>query len=115
MVRSAEFLITDAKELRQVIARRAKEHMLTPCIGRSHGIHAEPTTFGLKLALMYDEFGRAQERLGRARDVAATGKLSGAVGTNAHLSPAVEAVVCQKLARRPSPRRSSSATSMPSS
>src|SRR5205809_464219 len=103
MVRSAEILITDAEELRQIIARRAKEHMFTPCIGRSHGIHAEPTTFGLKLALMYDEFGRAQERLGRARDVAATGKLSGAVGTSAHLSPAVEAVVCEKLGLRPAP------------
>jgi len=103
MVRSADILITDAKELRQVIARRAKEHMLTPCIGRSHGIHAEPTTFGFKLALMYDEFGRAQERLGRARDVAATGKLSGAVGTSAHLSPAVETVVCEKLGLRPAP------------
>src|SRR5438445_8335037 len=52
MVRSADILITDAEELRQIIARRAKEHMFTPCIGRSHGIHAEPTTFGLKLALM---------------------------------------------------------------
>src|SRR5438128_9985337 len=103
MVRSADILITDAKELRQVIARRAKEHMLTPCIGRSHGVHAEPTTFGLNLALMYDEFGRAQERLRRARDVAATGKLSGAVGTSAHLSPAVEAVVCEKLGLRPAP------------
>src|SRR6266516_2142539 len=103
MVRSAEILITDVKELREIIARRAKEHMFTPCIGRSHGIHAEPTTFGLKLALMYDEFGRAQERLERARDVAATGKLSGAVGTSAHLSPAVEAIVCEKLGLRPAP------------
>ncbi len=103
MVQSADILIADSKELRQVVARRAKEHMLTPCIGRSHGIHAEPTTFGLKLALMYDEFGRAQERLERARDVAAIGKLSGAVGTSAHLSPAVEAVVCQKLGLRPAP------------
>jgi adenylosuccinate lyase len=103
LVESADMLVSDAKELRQIIARRAKEHMLTPCIGRSHGIHAEPTTFGLKLALMYDEFGRAQDRLGRARDIAATGKLSGAVGTSAHLSPAVEAVVCGKLGLRPAP------------
>src|SRR5204862_1369061 len=103
MVRSAEILITDTKELRKVIARRAKEHMLTPCIGRSHGIHAEPTTFGLKLALMYDEFGRAHERLERVRDVAAVGKLSGAVGTSAHLSPAVEAAVCRHLGLRPAP------------
>jgi adenylosuccinate lyase len=100
MVRSAEILVADVLELRRVIARRAKEHMFTPCIGRSHGIHAEPTTFGLKLALMHDEFGRAQERLERAREVAAVGKLSGAVGTNAHLSPAVESGVCEKLGLR---------------
>jgi adenylosuccinate lyase len=103
MVQSADILIADVGELRKIIARRAKEHMFTPCIGRSHGIHAEPTTFGLKLALMYDEFGRAHERLGRARGVAATGKLSGAVGTSAHLSPAVEANVCEKLGLRPAP------------
>src|SRR2546426_1278216 len=103
MVESADILIADVKELRKVVARRAKEHLLTPCIGRSHGIHAEPTTFGMKLALMYDEFGRALERLERARDVAATGKLSGAVGTSAHLSPAVEAVVWEKIGFRPAP------------
>ena len=103
LVQSADLLIPEVKELRKVIARRAKEHMLTPCIGRSHGIHAEPTTFGLKLALMYDEFGRAQERLERIRDVAAVGKLSGAVGTSAHLSPAVEAAVCRHLGLRPAP------------
>ncbi len=103
LVQSAEILISDIKELRNVVARRAKEHMFTPCIGRSHGIHAEPTTFGLKLALMFDEFGRAQERLERVREVVAVGKLSGAVGTSAHLSPAVEAAVCQELGLRPAP------------
>ncbi len=103
MVQSADILLTDVKDLRRLIARRAKEHMFTPCIGRSHGIHAEPTTFGLKLALMHDEFGRVEERLRRAREVAAIGKLSGAVGTNAHLSPAVEARVCQRLGLRPAP------------
>ena len=103
LVQSADLLVPEVKELRKVIARRAKEHMLTPCIGRSHGIHAEPTTFGLKLALMYDEFGRAHERLERIRDVAAVGKLSGAVGTSAHLSPAVEAAVCRHLGLRPAP------------
>ncbi|PYK98366.1 MAG: adenylosuccinate lyase [Verrucomicrobia bacterium] len=103
MVQSADILITDVKELRKVVARRAKEHMLTPCIGRSHGVHAEPTTFGLKLALMYDEFGRGLERLERAREVAAVGKLSGAVGTNAHLSPKVEEAVCKQLGLRPAP------------
>jgi adenylosuccinate lyase len=103
MVQSADILVRDVAELRKIIARRAKEHQFTPCIGRSHGIHAEPTTFGLKLALMHDEFGRAQDRLQRARDSAAVGKLSGAVGTSAHLSPQIEAFVCQKLGLRPAP------------
>jgi adenylosuccinate lyase len=103
MVQSADILIADVKKLLPVIARRAKEHMMTPCIGRSHGIHGEPTTFGLKLALMHDEFGRALERLRRARDVAAVGKLSGAVGTSAHLSPSVEEFVCDKLGLRAAP------------
>jgi len=103
MTQSADILIRDVEELRTVIARRAREHQFTPCIGRSHGIHAEPTTFGIKLALMYDEFGRAEERLQRARAIAAVGKLSGAVGTSAHLSPTVEAFVCAKLGLEPAP------------
>jgi len=103
MAQSADILIADAKALRAAIARRAKEHQFTPCIGRSHGIHAEPTTFGLKLALMYDEFGRALRRLETAREAAAVGKVSGAVGTSAHLSPAVEDYVCRKLGLRPAP------------
>ncbi len=103
MQQSADLLIADVKTLRAAIARRAKEHKFTPCIGRSHGIHAEPTTFGLKLALMYDEFGRALDRLVRVRDVVSVGKVSGAVGTSAHLSPRVEAHVCRKLGLRPSP------------
>ena len=103
MVQSADILIADVKKLLPVIARRAKEHKFTPCIGRSHGIHAEPTTFGLKLALMHDEFGRALERLLRAREAAAVGKLSGAVGTSAHLSPSVEMAVCKRLGLRPAP------------
>ena len=103
MTQSADILIADVKALLPVIARRAQEHMLTPCIGRSHGIHGEPTTFGLKLALMHDEFQRAQERLQRARNIAAIGKLSGAVGTNAHLSPGVETFVCERLGLRPAP------------
>ena len=103
MVQSAEILIADVKAVRTAIAKRAREHKFTPCIGRSHGIHAEPTTFGLKLALMHDEFGRALERLERAREVVAVGKVSGAVGTSAHLSPRVEAYVCRKLGLRPAP------------
>jgi adenylosuccinate lyase len=103
MVQSADILIADVKALRKIIARRARENQFMPCIGRSHGIHAEPTTFGLKLALMHDEFGRALARLERAREVAAVGKLSGAVGTSAHLSPKVESAVCKQLGLRPAP------------
>ena len=103
MVQSADILIQDARTVRISIAKQARKYKFTPCIGRSHGIHAEPTTFGLKLALMYDEFGRALERLESARRTAAVGKLSGAVGTSAHLSPRVELVVCKKLGLRPAP------------
>jgi adenylosuccinate lyase len=103
MTQSADILIADVKRLLPVIARRAKEHKFTPCIGRSHGIHGEPTTFGLKMALMHDEFGRAHERIQRARRVVAIGKLSGAVGTSAHLSPNVEAFVCKHLGLKPAP------------
>ncbi|MCI0745187.1 MAG: adenylosuccinate lyase [Verrucomicrobia subdivision 3 bacterium] len=103
MVQSADILIRDVQDLRKVIGVKAREHQLTPMIGRSHGIHAEPTTFGLKMALMYDEFGRAEERLKRARETVSVGKLSGAVGTSAHLSPEVEAFVCKSLGLRPAP------------
>jgi adenylosuccinate lyase len=103
MVQSADILIDDVKALRKTIGAKAKRHQFTPMIGRSHGIHAEPTTFGLKLALMYDEFGRAQHRLESVRQTVAVGKLSGAVGTSAHLSPKIEAAVCKKLGLRPAP------------
>ena len=103
MVQSADILIADVRTLRKSIAKQARIYKFTPCIGRSHGIHAEPTTFGLKLALMYDEFGRALERLERVREVTAVGKLSGAVGTSAHLPPRVEAYVCKKVGLRPAP------------
>jgi adenylosuccinate lyase len=103
MTQSADILIADVKKVRESIAMRAKEFKFTPCIGRSHGIHAEPTTFGLKLALMHDEFGRALRRLESAKYSAAVGKISGAVGTSAHLSPRVEDYVCKKLGIRPAP------------
>src|SRR5512140_3572275 len=103
MVQSAGVLIEDVKVLRKAVAARAREHKFTPMIGRSHGIHAEPTTFGLKLALMHDEFGRALQRLEAVRETVAVGKLSGAVGTSAHLSPRIEAFVCKKLGLRPAP------------
>jgi adenylosuccinate lyase len=101
MVQAADILIADVKALRQVVAKKAQKYKFTPCMGRTHGVHAEPTTFGLKLALMYDEFGRALTRLERAREIMAVGKISGAVGTHAHLSPAVEAYVCRKLGLKP--------------
>jgi adenylosuccinate lyase len=74
---------------------------MTPMIGRSHGVHAEPITFGLKLALMFDEFGRAEERFGQLRERIRVGKLSGAVGTHAHVDPRVERAVCENLGLKP--------------
>ena len=103
MVESADILITDVQRLREIVAAKARQYKFTPCIGRSHGIHAEPTTFGLKMALMYDEFGRALKRLETVRHTVAVGKLSGAVGTSAHLSPRVEEHVCRQLGLRPAP------------
>jgi adenylosuccinate lyase len=103
MVQSADLLLQDLRELRQVVGAKARKYQFTPMIGRSHGIHAEPTTFGLKMALMFDEFGRSLRRLKTAREVVAVGKLSGAVGTSAHLSPKIESFVCQKLGLRPAP------------
>ncbi|MFP6902823.1 MAG: adenylosuccinate lyase, partial [Verrucomicrobiia bacterium] len=103
MKQSAEILITDVKQVRKSIAKQARKRKFTVCIGRSHGIHAEPTTFGLKMALMYDEFGRALQRLERCKVVASIGKLSGAVGTNAHLPPRIENYVCKKLGLKVAP------------
>jgi len=97
MKQSADILIDDVKKLRAVVAKKAKKYQLTPMIGRTHGVHAEPITFGLKMALMYDEFSRALARLERARDTIAVGKISGAVGTYAHMDPKVEQYVCRKL------------------
>jgi len=101
MAESSDLLLKDLRELREVIARRAVEFKYTPMIGRSHGIHAEPVTFGLKLALMYDEFGRALERLEQVQPRIRVGKLSGAVGTHAHLDPLVERRVCDRLKLKP--------------
>lgn len=100
MVQAADLLIRGAKAVRAAAGRKARQHKFTPMMGRSHGVHAEPITFGLKMALMYDEFGRAIARLERARDIVRVGKLSGAVGTHAHLDPSVEKYVCGKLGLR---------------
>jgi adenylosuccinate lyase len=101
MVASIDLLLADVQTLRKAIAVKAKRYALTPMIGRSHGIHAEPITFGFKLAVMYDEFRRALHRLEWAKFSTAVGKLSGAVGTSAHLPPRVEEYVCKKLGLRP--------------
>ncbi len=103
MTESCDRLLADLGELRVAIARRAREHKLTPMMGRSHGIHAEPITFGLKLALMYDEFGRAIERIEQTRERVRVGKISGAVGTHAHLDPRVETFVMDRLGLNPAP------------
>ncbi len=100
---SADLLIADLDELLAVLKRRAFEHKLTPTIGRSHGIHAEPTSFGLKLAQAYAEFDRARARLIAARDDVATCAISGAVGTFANVSPDVEAHVAAELGLKPEP------------
>jgi adenylosuccinate lyase len=97
MSESAQILIKDVRDLRNVIAERARQYKMTPMIGRSHGIHAEPITFGLKLALMFDEFGRAEERLNQTLERIRVGKLSGAVGTHAHLDPEIDKRVCERL------------------
>src|SRR5438034_1311751 len=101
MTESAQILSDDLVALRKTIGKQARRYKKTPMIGRSHGIHAEPITFGLKLALMFDEFGRAEERLSQTRERIRVGKLSGAVGTHAHLDPRIEREVCRKLGLRP--------------
>ena len=97
LARAADLLIADIDTLLEVLKRRAIEHKLTPTIGRSHGIHAEPVTFGLKLAQAYAEFARNRERLVAARADVATCAISGAVGTFANIDPSVEAHVAEKM------------------
>jgi adenylosuccinate lyase len=97
LVRAADLLIADVDTLNAALERRAREHKFTPTIGRSHGIHAEPTTFGLKLAAAYAEFFRARNRLQAARAEVATCAISGAVGTFAQVDPRVEAYVAEKM------------------
>ncbi len=103
LVRAADLLLADTDALLAVLKRRAYEHKLTPTMGRSHGIHAEPTTFGLKLAQAYAEFDRARARLLAARAEVATCAISGAVGTFANIDPRVEAHVAAKMGLAPEP------------
>ncbi len=101
LTESATNLLDDLKSLRATVADKARRFKMTPMIGRSHGIHAEPITFGLKLALMFDEFGRAEERLKETRERIRIGKISGAVGTHAHVDPKIERAVCEKMGLKP--------------
>src|SRR5215210_1279060 len=97
LARASDLLIEDLDELLEALKRRAHEYKMTPTIGRSHGIHAEPVTFGLKLAYAFAEFSRARGRLVAAREEIATCAISGAVGTFANIDPRVEAHVATKM------------------
>ncbi len=103
MREACDLILADVAALAEAVRTRAYEHRHTPMIGRTHGVHAEPMTFGLKLALWHAQIGRDLERLRRAREVVRVGKLSGAVGTFAHLPPTIEAAVCRRLGLEPSP------------
>src|SRR6476659_10168495 len=103
LVRAADLLLADLDTLLAALEKRAREHKLTPTVGRTHGIHAEPTTFGLKLAQAYAEFARAKGRLTQARTEVATCAISGVVGTFANVDPRVEAYVADKMGLKPEP------------
>ena len=103
MKESADIILDDLHKFREVLLRRAAEFKHTPCIGRTHGIHAEPMTFGLKLALWSAEIDRDIERIEHAKKIVAVGKLSGAVGTYSNIDPKIEEMVCAKLGLVPVP------------
>lgn len=103
MKQSAEVLLADLEDLKKTLARRAREHKLTVMVGRTHGIHAEPVTLGLKFALWFAETVRNIERLRHAAKTVSVGQISGAVGTYAHIDPSVEQYVCGKLGLEASP------------
>ena len=100
---SGDLLLSDVDKLLGVIRDRAFDHKHTPMVGRTHGVHAEPMTFGLKLAVWFDELVRDRGRLTRAREAISVGKISGAVGTYAHLDPEIEQSVCDQLGLRAAP------------
>ncbi len=103
MKQAGEILLKDLQRLASILGRRAKEFKQTLMIGRTHGIHAEPTTFGLKLALWYDETNRNIGRMQRSIETISVGQISGAVGTYGHLDPFVERYVCERLGLKPAP------------
>lgn len=101
MKESADIILEDLKALKEELRKKAKKYKLTIMVGRSHGVHAEPTTFGLKLALFFDEINRCIERINRAKEIISVGKISGPVGTYSNIEPYVEGYVCEKLGLRP--------------
>lgn len=101
--KSSDIIIKDIQALREALRQRALEHRGDICMGRSHGVHAEPMSFGLKFALWYEEMGRNLERMRRARKAVSAGKLSGAVGTFSNIPPAVEEMVLKRLGLEPEP------------
>src|SRR6185369_1369319 len=103
MSQASDLLLAQLERLRVVLKKQAKTQRYSLMMGRTHGVHAEPVTFGLKMALWYDEVGRQIERLQMARDQVAVGKISGAVGTFANIDPRVEAFVCKRLGLKPAP------------
>ena len=103
MREACDLIVKDIAGLMDAVRQRAEEHRRTPMIGRTHGVHAEPMTFGVKLALWYAELQRDLDRVLRAREVVSVGKVSGAVGMFAHLDPSIESRVCDRLGLQPAP------------
>jgi len=103
MRKASDIIINDIRIVLKTLRKKAMQHKNTVMIGRSHGVHAEPVTFGLKMALWYEEMNRALDRMLRAKEVISVGKVSGAVGTFANIDPFVETYVCRKLGLKPEP------------
>ncbi len=103
LAKASDILLRDLSQLREVLARKARKYKDMVCIGRTHGVHAEPMTFGLKLALWYEETKRNIARLKQAQEAVSVGKMSGAVGTFANIDPRAEEFICRRLGLRPAP------------
>ncbi len=101
MKESADIILENLKTLKEELRKKAKKYKYTIMVGRSHGVHAEPTTFGLKLALFFDEINRCIDRINRAKEIISVGKISGPVGTYSNIEPYVESYVCKKLGLKP--------------
>ena len=97
LISAADIILNDIQELKKTLKKRALEHKRTNISGRTHGMHAEPTTLGLKIATWYTEFERAYERMQRAREAVSVGQISGAVGACPHIPPDAEEAICERL------------------